>query len=220
MKNRAHSILKENLKPYNGQNIFTSEKRLEIMNLGLEEEYLMQLKSIYDSIKYLNEKKEEIKKEILYAGRHYKEEIKIMSSISGISVFTAIAIKSDYADITRFKNAKHFSSYLRSVPKVDSSNDKTYIGKTHKRGRKLSITLLMQSISHFRRINPDLERFYQKKIIGKSKGKVRMAIARKTFVAIYFMLRDNENYHYINMKNYQLKMRIYERFLMKQEKIK
>ena len=217
LKNRVHSILKENLKPYNGENIFTDEKEREIMNLGLDEEYLIQLKSLYESINHLKEKKDSIKKEILYAGRSYKKEIEIMTSISGISVFAALAVKSDYADIKRFKNAKHFTSYLRAVPRVNSSNDKTYIGKTQKRGRKLSITLLLQSICHFRKINPNIESFYQKKIKGKSKGKVRMAIARKTFVAIYYMLRDEVYYTYKNTITHQHKMKIYGRVLKKYE---
>lgn len=215
LKNRIHSLLKQNLKPYNNQDIFSPTKEKEIMSLNIGEVYLIQIKSIYESIKYLKEKQDEIKKEILYTGRHYKKEIEIITSISGISVFAALAIKADYAEISRFKNAKKFSSYLRSVPKVDSSNDKTYIGKTKKRGRKLSITLLLQSISHFRKINPNIEDFYQRKVKGKSKGKVRMAIARKIFVSIYYMLREGENYKYKNEKNHQLKLRIYERFLKK-----
>ncbi len=220
VKNRVHSILKQNLKPYNKKYIFSPDKRNEILNLDIAEEYKIQIKMLYESVEHLEKKAEEIKKEILYAGRKYKKEIEILTSVHGISPFVAIALISDYAQIDRFKNGKHFSSYLRSAPKVDSSNDTTHIGKTNRQGRKLSISLLLQSLTHFRKINPNIESFYENKIKGKSKGKVRMAIVRKMFVSIYYMLRDREYYRYRNIKTHQNKMSIYEKFIKKYERMK
>ena len=43
----------------------------------------------------------------------------------------AIALIADIACIDRFPNAKHFSSYLRSTPSVDSSNEVIRIGRTN-----------------------------------------------------------------------------------------
>jgi len=70
--------------------------------------------------------------------------------MKGISVFTAIALVTDIATIERFPNSKHFASYLRSAPVIDNSNDTTRITKKNKFGRKLSVTLLSQSLNHFR----------------------------------------------------------------------
>lgn len=218
LKNRIHSILKQNLKPYNKKYIFSSDKRNEILNLDIAGEYKIQIKMLYETVEHLEKKAEEIKKEILYTGKNHKEEIEILTSVHGISPFVAIALISDYVQIDRFKNGKHFSSYLRSTPKVDSSNDTTHIGKTHKQGRKLSISLLLQSITHFKKINPNIESFYEKKTKGKSKGKVRMAIVRKMFVSIYYMLRDKKYYRYRNIKTHQNKLSMYENFIKKYEK--
>ncbi len=48
------------------------------------------------------------------------ERIRLLTSIKGISVFTAIGIMSDVVDINRFPSTKKFSSYLRSAPEENS----------------------------------------------------------------------------------------------------
>lgn len=216
-KNRIHSILKQNLKPYTEKDIFSNKKREEILKLDIAEEYKIQINSLYETVDYLEENAEEIKNEILYAGRQHKDQIEILTSINGISAFIAIALIADYADIERFKNGRRFSSYLRAVPKLDASNNKIHNGNTHKKGRKLSISLLLQSITHFRKNNSNIENFYQTKIKGKSTGTVRMAVARKMFVSIFYMLRDKKYHNCRNKELHQLKMSKYNEFLEKYE---
>lgn len=217
-KNRIHSILKQILKPYTKKAIFSKRKKKEILNLDIAEGYKTQIKILYETVEFLEKQAEEIKEEILYTGRKYKEEIKILTSMKGISVFIALALISDYADIRRFKNAKKFSSYMRSVPRIDASNTTVHIGKTNKRGRKLSISLLLQSLHHTIRSNRYLKNFYLRKQIGKSIGKVRMAVVRKLFVTIYYMLREKEYYRYRDVKLHERKVAEYERFLKKYKK--
>ena len=146
----------------------------------------------------------------------YLKEIDILTSMKGISVFTAIALIADIATIERFPNSKHFSSYLKSAPGVDSSNDTTRICKTNKFGRKLSITLLTQSLNHFRDSNAKLRRWYDRKLgyIDK-KGKLRMALCRRVFTEIYQMLKKGEYHYFRDKKNHQYKMSGYYKFLEK-----
>jgi hypothetical protein len=56
--------------------------------------------------------------------------------------------------------SKKFAAYLRSAPKVESSNGKTVNKSTNKAGRKLSITLLSQALNHFRDSNEKLGAWY------------------------------------------------------------
>ena len=72
-----------------------------------------QLESIEQQIKTLKER-------ILLEGAVYIKEINILTSMRGLSVFTAIAIISDIITVRRFQNSKKFSSYLRSTPRVES----------------------------------------------------------------------------------------------------
>ena len=64
-----------------------------------------------------------MRSEIYIIGSEYIKEIDILTSMKGISVMTAIAIIAEIVTIDRFPNSKHFTSYLRSAPGVDSSNE-------------------------------------------------------------------------------------------------
>jgi len=72
--------------------------------------------------------------------RHYQhimKEIEILTGMKGVSVFIAIAIIADIIDVSRFRDSKAFSSYLRSAPKVSNSNTSVSNCDTNKKGRKL-----------------------------------------------------------------------------------
>jgi hypothetical protein len=148
-----------------------------------------------DTLGYLEQAFEDLVVKIKKAGIQYMALIVILTSMSGISVVTAIAIIADIFDISRFRNSKHFASYLRSTPRVESSNDKTIIKSTTKAGRKLTITLISQSLNHFRDNNEKLKAWYEKIEIFKKKGVVRMALCRRVITEIYQMLKKEE-YHY------------------------
>ena len=210
IKNRIRSILRENLKVQKDQYIYGPRKRNKVLSLSIGTIYQWQLNQLYIQLDSIAENLKKTKEMILNFGRRFKDEIILLSSIHGISVFISLALKSDYADITRFKNAKHFTSYLRAAPKIKSSNETIHNGSTNKKGRKLSISLLIQSLQHFKNVSPKLNDFYNKKRIGKSAGKVRMAVVRKMFVAIYYMLRDKKYFYYYNEVSHMKKINEYK----------
>jgi transposase len=213
-KNRIHSLFKQNLKPYSKKHIF-NEIMTGLKPIDLEKEYKIQVEVLFEVLSKIEEKKAELKEKILLTGESFIPDIDILVSISGISVFVALGLISDYATIERFQNAKQFSKYLRSTPKSEESNKKIKTGKTQKNGRKLSIELMLQSINHFRRESLFIDKFYRKLKKGKGGCKSRIAVVRKMFVAIYFMLREREYYRYMNNKLHDKKMRKYRRFLAK-----
>ena len=107
---------------------------------------------------------------------------------------------------------------MRSAPGIDQSNDEVRVTSTNKFGRKLSITLLSQSLNHFRDSNPKLGDWYEAKTNGKKrKGKYRMALCRRVFGEIYQMLKKNEYHYYRNEANHLSKMKGYNNFLIKNE---
>jgi hypothetical protein len=126
-----------------------------------------------------------------------------------------LAIIADIIDVSRFKNSKKFASYLRSTPRVESSNEHTIIKSTNKAGRKLSITLLSQSLNHFRDSNEKLSIWYGKLGMYKKKGVIRMALCRRVFTEIFQMLKKNEYHRWINLRLHEKKMLEYKRLLEK-----
>lgn len=216
-KNRIHSLFKQNLKPYSKKHIF-DKIMTGLEPIDLEEEYKIQVEILFDILSKLEEKKAETKKQILLSGEPFIPDIDILVSISGISVFVALGLISDYATVERFKNAKQFSKYLRSTPKTEESNKKTKNGKTQKNGRKQSIELMLQSIGHFKKESPFINEFYWRLRKGKGACKAKTAVVRKILTAMYYMLRDREYYRYMNKTSHDRKMREYRRFLEKNKK--
>jgi transposase len=125
-------------------------------------------------------------------------EIDILTGMSGVPVATAIALAADAIAVTRFKNARRFASHLRSVPRAESSNNKTIIKSATKAGRKLSVALLSQSLNRFRDNNKKLERWYENASVFKKKGVVRMALCRRAFQEIRRMLKKGECRYFRN----------------------
>ena len=215
LKNRIHSILKANLKVYQKSQVFLEKTKEEILDLDIPESYKAENQSLYRTLDFVWQEQRTIYLQIVKLGQEYKEDIELLMTIKGISAFMAIALISDFADINRFKNARHFTSYLRSAPKVDSSNQTTHIGHTSKRGRKLSASLLTQSIPHFRDKNTYIAKFYNRKIKGKGVGKVRMAVIRKMLTLIFYMLKERKEYPYKDDKAMQAKLYKYSLELRK-----
>ena len=215
IKNRIHALLKQQLFPFTKTYIFGKAHRQALKELGGEETFRFQLQFLFKVLEQQEKDIQEVEKQIYFIGSAYLKEIDILSSMKGISVFTALALIADIATIERFPNAKHFSSYLRSAPApgVDSSNTTTRVTSTNKCGRKLSVTLLSQSLNHFRDSNAKLRRWYDKKVVHMKRGKLRMALCRRVFTELYQMLKKGEYHTYRDKRNHQQKMEAYYRFL-------
>lgn len=113
---------------------------------------------------------------------------------------------SDVVDINRFSNVKKFCAYLRTAPKVKSSNDKTVIGSTNRFSRSLTCTLLSQSVNHFAQINGHLASFFERAKIGKKSSVSRMALIRKTLVCVYYMLKRKKLFYWVEERLYLEKL--------------
>jgi transposase len=212
-KNRIHSLLKENLYPFTKEYIFGKKARKEIRAISSDYVLSFQINLLMDSLEHLEETFEKLVVQIQKSGSLFMSQIEILTSMTGVSVITAIAIIADVIDVSRFKNSKHFASYLRSAPGVESSNDKTIIKSTTKAGRKLSITLLSQSLNHFRDNNETLTKFYERAKVSKKKGVVRMALCRRVITQIYQMLKKQEYHYFYNPVLHGKKITEYKKFL-------
>ena len=142
---------------------------------------------------------------------HDESTIRLLASIYGVSILGASALLADVGRIERFKTAKKFSRYMRSAPRVDSSNETTRIGSIDKAGRKTAFGYLIEGLLNIYSGNPSYKQFYETKSKGKSKGKVRAALVRKTLTAIFYMWKNREEYRYKHDMRTRLKIEEIER---------
>jgi transposase len=213
-KNRIRSLLRQNgIFTFSGKDLATKKVQDEIRNMNIPLSLSSQFRMLLSLLTTQIEEKNNSKNAILKKGKIFYKEISLLTSIRGISPFLASAIMSDIADINRFKNAKRLCSYLRTTPKIDSSNQKVHIGKVNKQSRTLTLSLMTESVKHFIDSSNKMHSFYFTKRKGKSAGKVRVAVMRKIIVTIYNMFKKEQLYYYTDANKHAAKIKAYDAIL-------
>jgi transposase len=216
MKNRIHSILKQNGICIRKDQISTRTFEKWIEGAELAQIWKDQMRTLLASLKDNEEQQQEVKDMIYLRGDElFGEQIELLLSIRGFSVFTAIVLMSDVVDVERFSSAKKFCSYLQTVPKTKASNQTVHVGAVNRRSRSGTCALLTQSVLHFSRIEPHISEFCRRVRVGKSAGKARLATIRKILVCAYNMLKKNELFYWTDGDLYMKKLKEYHRDLDK-----
>jgi len=214
-KNRIHSLLKDNGLFINKSDIFSVNIRKLIDEKQVNEIRKVQINTLLDEIELKEKSIERIKNQILTYSSKFKEELEILMSIPGISLFIGLAIMADIGDIKNFKNAKKLSAYLGIVPRVKESNRKVRTGKITKKGRKIARSFLSQVIFHFINSSEVYTEFYESKKKTKGSGKAIVAMMRKLVVVIYNMLKKNVKYYYVKEELHKRKLQEWIVFMKK-----
>jgi len=217
LKNRIHSLLKEQLYGFTQEEIFDQRSRKKIRAIAPDSALCFQVNMLLDRLERDEADVETLKNRILLEAAPFMAQIEILTSMKGISVFIATAIIADIIDVSRFKNSKAFTSYLRSAPSVANSNTSVSIRGTNKKGRKLSATLLTQSLNHVLDSSLKLRRWYDRLCEYKKPGLVRTGLRRRVLAEIFQMLKKGEYHYGRDEKNHFAKMVQYRRFLEKQK---
>jgi transposase len=217
LKNRIHSLLKEQLYGFTQEEIFDQRNRKKIRAIAPDSALRFQVNLLLDRLERDEADMETLKDRVLREAAPFKAQITILTSMKGISVFIAIAIIADIIEVNRFKDSKAFTSYLRSAPHVSNSNTSVNIRGTNKKGRKLSATLLTQSLNHVLDSSLKLRRWYDRLCEYKKPGLVRTGLRRRVLAEIFQMLKKGEYHYGRDEKKHEAKMAQYQRLLKKQE---
>lgn len=218
LKNRVHSLLKERLYGFTREQIFGKKDRRELRELSDDPVLRFQINQMLDRLEREEADTEALKEQVLLAAEPFMVPIDILTSMKGISVFIAIAVIADIIEVSRFRDSRAFTSYLRSAPKVANSNTSVSIRGTNKQGRKLSATLLTQSLNHVLSSSLKLRRWYDRLAEYKKAGLVRTGLRRRVLAEIYQMLKKGEYHYGREARKHEAKMAAYRRFLEEQKK--
>jgi transposase len=218
-KNRIHSLIKEKLYGFTQEEIFTQKQRKAIRALEKGSVMSFQINQLFDGLESMESQIESLQGKIMEYAEPFMKEIEILTSMKGISVFIAVAIIADIIKVDRFRNSKAFTSYLRSAPKVANSNTSVNIGRTNKKGRKLSSTLITQSLNHVLDASEKLSEWYSRLSEYKKAGLVRSGLRRRVFAEIYQMLKKGEYHYGRDAEKHEAKMRQYKKFLEKRKNL-
>jgi transposase len=113
----------------------------------------------------------------------------------GVGPVTALGTEVFLGDPSRFANGKNVASYIGMIPCEHSSGKRQRLGKLTKEGNSLLRYLWTEATIHAVRKDPELKRFYRRKLIQKGMGKARIAAAHKLGIRLWIMLRDQIDYN-------------------------
>lgn len=143
----------------------------------------------------LNEKIEEIEKEMIRIGEKCID-YELLNTIPGIGPIGSLTIITEIENIHRFQSEKHFVSFCGLAPNTIASGDKSHHGKLRKGNTYLRFTLI-QAAQHQKRLrdNKGLRLFYERMKEHKDKNTATVATARKIGKIVYSMLANNVSFN-------------------------
>lgn len=130
-----------------------------------------------------------------------------LTRIDGIDVTTAFKVLAEIgADLSKFKNAKHFASWLGLCPGTKISGGKVLCAKTAPNTNRAAQALKM-AVINLRNSQSALGAYYRRLCGRMDKGKAVTACAHKLARVIYVMLTKGEEYVDQGQAHYEEKYR-------------
>jgi len=119
---------------------------------------------------------------------------RLLMTHPGVGPVTALATEVFLGDPARFQDSKALASYVGMIPREYSSGGRQRLGGLTKQGNPLLRFLWGEAGAHAVRRDPELKRFYRRKVSQKGFGKASVAVARKLGIRLWIMLRDQIEY--------------------------
>jgi transposase len=120
---------------------------------------------------------------------------RLLMTHPGVGPVTALATEVFLGDAARFRDSKALASYVGMIPREYSSGGRQRLGGLTKQGNPLLRFLWGEAGAHAVRRDPELKRFYRRKLNQKGFGKASVAVARKLGIRLWIMLRDQIEYN-------------------------
>jgi len=141
----------------------------------------------------LQKRIQELDKEVEVQARQRPQARRLLTH-PGVGAVTALATDVFLGDPNRFATGNQVASYIGMIPCEHSSGKRQRLGKLTKQGNSLLRYLWTEATMHAVGKDPELKRFYRRKLVQKGMGKARIAAARKLGIRLWIMMRDQIDY--------------------------
>lgn len=124
----------------------------------------------------------------------YRNNVRILKTVPGVSVLTAMTLLTELYDISRFKTLDKLCSYVGLIPNTDSSGEtdrKT--GMTGRRNNHLRGILIESAWTAVRK-DPALMMAFNELCKHMTKTNAIVRIARKLLNRIRYVLKNQQEY--------------------------
>lgn len=191
IKNKIHSILFKTNNRHEFSNLYGKAGMTWLQALELRDVYRQEMDRYIITLEHLNGQVDKISS-IIEDTAKLDYDCKLLMTIPGISYYSALMIKSEIGDISRFGNAAKLCSYAGLIPSTYASADKIRTGRITKRGSKWLRKTLVDAITSGSRHQNVIAATYRRLKRNKGTGKAKVAAARKLCTIIFAMLTDQQ----------------------------
>jgi len=114
-----------------------------------------------------------------------------IQAIHGVGPAFGAAFTAELGDVTRFRSAKHVTSWAGLTPRHRESDTKVQRGSITKQGPPLVRWAAIEAVSKNHGADP-IKDLYRRVAERRGRNKGRVAAARKILTLVYYGLRDHE----------------------------
>jgi len=204
-KNKVHALVDRNGLKHEFSDLFGKSgvqwlKSLELSSLDrlMLDNHLLLLES-------LDMQLERVDAEIT-ARATLDEDVRLLLSLTGVSVYTALLIKSEIGSIDRFPSYKKLISWAGLAPSLHQSGNVEYHGNVTRQGSRMLRWIMVESARVASVHDSRLGAFYERVKQRRADQKAVVALACKMLKIIWFMLTKKEEYESMNQKRFAKKL--------------
>jgi transposase len=161
---------------------------LHALNLEPVESYLRVLKPLDDEIRLVSRQLRGVAEE--------DEDVKLLMTIPGIGYYSALLVKSEIGDVSRFPFGDRLCSYAGLVPSTHASGASVRHGGITKEGsRWLRWVMVEAAQTHVHKYDTSITRVYNRIAERRGKRSAVVAAAHKLLLVCYSVLRNKRPYY-------------------------
>jgi len=131
---------------------------------------------------------------LLSKEERYAEDVRLLLTVPGIGMLTAMIFLTEIGDVRRFKKLDQLCSYVGLIPNVYGSGEKEKVGDITKRGNRHLKSHLIESSWVAARNDPALSMRYNELCSRMNGNKAIIRIARKLLNRIRYVLINKQEY--------------------------
>ncbi len=135
------------------------------------------------------------------------EDVRLLLSLTGIDVYTALLIRSEVGPIARFSDYKKLVSWAGLAPSVHQSGNVEYHGRITKRGSTILRWVMVEDARIAVRHDERMRAFYERVAKRHGDQKATVAVACKMLKIVWFMLIRKEPYESVDEGRYAKKLK-------------
>jgi transposase len=134
-------------------------------------------------------------------------DVRLLLSLTGVDVYTALLLRSEIGPIERFLDYKRLVSWAGLAPSVHQSGNVEFHGRITKRGSSILRWALVEAAHIAVQRDERMKAFYLRVAARRGNQKATVAVACKMLKIAWFMLTRREAYGNVNEKRYEEKLK-------------